>query len=83
MLLVHVQDRAGRETDTPSVRQFRTERQAAAASRTVAHDRDLRKKAHHVDKIVRRAVGMTVGQDNDRSANGYGPTGKDRPVWVR
>ena len=49
MLFVHIQDRTSRETDTPPIRQFRTERQAAATSRTVTHDRDLRKETHHID----------------------------------
>lgn len=34
---------------------------------TVTHDRDLRKETHHIDEIVRSAVGMPVGQDNDRA----------------
>ena len=67
VLFVHIQDRTSRETDTPPIRQFRTERQAAATSRTVTHDRDLRKETHHIDKIVRSAVGMPVGQDDDRA----------------
>ena len=67
VLFVHIQDRTSRETDTPPIRQFRTERQAAATSRTVTHDRDLRKETHHIDKIVRSAVRMPVSQDDDRA----------------
>ena len=67
MLFVHVQHRASRETDAPAVGKFRAERQPAAASRAVSHNRHMRQQAHGVDEVVGRAIRMAVRQHHDRT----------------